>query len=37
MHARRRVAVTLAAGGLVLFRAAALVIALGLAWHYGLL
>jgi hypothetical protein len=34
---REHIAITLAAGGLVLVRAALLLIALVLAWHYGLL
>ncbi len=34
---RERIAVTLGAAGLVLFRAAMLLVALVLAWHYGLL
>jgi hypothetical protein len=34
---RERIAMTLGAGGLVVFRAATLLIALVLAWHYGLL
>jgi len=37
MPARELIAMTLGAGGLVLFRAAMLVVALVLAWHYGLL
>jgi hypothetical protein len=35
--ARELIAVALGAGGLVVFRAAMLLIALVLAWHYGLL
>ena len=35
--AREHIAITLAAGGLVLFRATMLLVSLVLAWHYGLL
>lgn len=35
--AREQIAITLAAGGLVLLRVAMLLIALAFAWHYGLL
>jgi hypothetical protein len=35
--AREHIAITLAAGGLVLFRATMLLVALVLVWHYGLL
>jgi uncharacterized phosphosugar-binding protein len=37
MVARERAAITLGAGGLVLLRAALLLIVLAVAWHYGLL
>jgi hypothetical protein len=36
LAARDRAAITLGAGGLVLFRVALLVIVLAVAWHYGL-
>jgi hypothetical protein len=36
MPARERAAITLGAGGLVLLRAALLLIVLAVTWHYGL-
>jgi hypothetical protein len=37
LSARQGIAITLTAGGLVLFRAAMLVGVMAVAWHYGLL